>query len=201
MNARPTSTPMRPHRRLRMVAATLPLVLAGCSTIGEFQDRLSDAVAVTPPVQAQQIDPAPDEFLAQTVPTPRLKPAPPQRFASLAPTTGGPGGEGDDLVGGSLRDETVQLARANTSPDRLIGVIPGEILDVLGEPSMRLQEPPAEVWQYNSRSCTLRLTLLLDVVTEEHRSVFYEVKSANPEVRNGDSDCLAELLADRRARS
>lgn len=193
MNARPTSTLMRRHRRLRMVAATLPLVLAGCSTIGEFQDRLSDTVAVTPPVQAQQIDPAPDEFLAQTVPTPRLKPAPPQRFASLAPTNGGPGG--------SLSDETVQLARANTSPDRLIGVIPGEILDVLGEPSMRLQEPPAEVWQYNSRSCTLRLTLLLDVVTEEHRSVFYEVKSANPEVRNGDSDCLAELLADRKARS
>ena len=100
-----------------------------------------------------------------------------------------------------MREETLQLARADTNPDRLIGVVPGEILDVLGEPSVRLQEPPAEVWQYNSASCTLRLTLLLDVVTEEHRSVFYEVKSANPEVRNGDSNCLAELLAERKARS
>ncbi len=193
---------MHPPQRLRMVVTVLPFVLAGCTTIGEFQDRLSDAVAVTPPVEVQQIDPAHDEVLTQSVPTPKLKPAPPRRFASLPPTTGGPGGDGDDPVHDDpLRDETVQLARANTSPERLIGVIPGEILDVLGEPSMRLQEPPAEVWQYNSRSCTLRLTLLLDVVTEEHRSVFYEVKSANPEVRNGDSDCLAELLAERRARS
>lgn len=192
-----------------ILAVALPFVLAGCTAIGEFQDQLTQALTSDPPLDVQQTAPAPDERLAGNIPTPRLKPPAPARFASLPPeeSTGQPtvGTAGtiastpiDDIAGGT---NTVQLAYANSNPDRLIGAMPGEIITVLGQPSQRLQEPPAEIWQYNSASCTLRLTLLLDVVTEEHRSVFYEVKSANPEVRNGDRNCVAELLATRRARS
>ena len=202
--------------RRAVLTAVLPLVLAGCTAIGEFQDQLTAALTEDPPPDVQQSPPAPDEELASNVPTPRPKPPIPERFASLPPETaqGAPAEPGETVVADAAASDAavleaspdtatdaVQLAYANTNPDRLIGAVPGEIITVLGEPTQRLQEPPAEIWQYDSRSCTLRLTLLLDVVTEEHRSVFYEVKSANPEVRNGDRNCVAELLANQRARS
>ncbi len=201
----PRRNKSRTGSRPPILIALLPLVLAGCAAIGEFQDQLTAALTVDPPPDVQPTVPAPDEPLATGIPLPKLKPPAPARFASLPPneTTQGAPATAETVIGDDAdpANNTVQLAYANSNPDRLIGAIPGEIITVLGEPSQRLQEPPAEIWQYNSASCTLRLTLLLDVVTEEHRSVFYEVKSANPEVRNGDRNCVAELLAARRARS
>ncbi len=170
----------------RIAGGVCPLFLVGCAAIGDFQDRLSEALTAPPPEAVQVSEPEKDQHLAAIVPHPVTKPQPPARLETIPPE----------------RIPRIDLARSEAAnPDRLIGVVPGAILSQLGEPALRLQDPPAEIWQYNGRNCTLRLTLLLDVVTAQHRTVFYEVKRAEPEVKHGDSDCLAELLADRRPQS
>ena len=169
----------------RTVGGALPLLLVGCAVIGDFEDRLSEALTAPPSATVQVSEPEKDQQLTQTVPFPIAKPQPPARLETIPPE----------------RIQQIAIDREAANPDRLIGVVPGDILAQLGEPALRLQDPPAEIWQYNGRNCTLRLTLLLDVVTAEHRTVFYEVKNTKPEVHNGDSVCLAELLADGQPQS
>ena len=156
-------------------AGVVPLLLAACTTIGELQEssatpRLSTAL--------QQIsEPVLLATVAPTRPVPVAKPDVPSRLPEI------------------------RLAKAETRPDELIGLNPDLLVELLGEPVWRQREPPSEIWQYSGHNCTLQLVLLVDVVTEEHRTVFYEVKHEGSEVNtDGDGDCLAEILTERRAR-
>ncbi len=160
---------------MRAVLTAVPMSLAACTTIGELQEstatpRLSTAL--------EQInEPVQVASIAPVKPVPLAKPNVPTRIPDI------------------------RLARAETQPDELIGLNPDLVLELLGEPVWRQREPPSEIWQYNGNSCTLQLVLLVDVVTEEHRTVFYEVKHEGSEVNtDGDGDCLAEILTERRAR-
>ncbi len=177
--------PMAGKAVRRIATITCPLFLAGCAAIGDFQDRLSEALTAPPPPAVQVSEPAKDQQLAEKIPHPIAKPQPPARLETIPPE----------------RIPQVVVSREAVNPERLIGIAPDDLLSQLGEPALRLQDPPAEIWQYNGRNCTLRLTLLLDVVTAQNRTVFYEVKNTKPEVLNGDSNCLAELLADGRPQS
>ncbi len=156
-------------------AVALPLLLSACTTIGELQEstatpRLSTALQ-------QIIEPVQTATIAPTRPIPMAKPNAPNRVPEI------------------------RLAAAETRPDKLIGLNPDVLVELLGEPVWRQREPPSEIWQYNGNNCTLQLVLLVDVVTEEHRTVFYEVKHEGSEVNtDGDGDCLAEILTERRAR-
>ncbi len=163
------------QRRMRAALAAIPLVLTACTTIGELQES-----AATPRLTAalQQInEPVQLASIAPVRPVPIAKPDVPSRAPEI------------------------RLARAETQPDELIGLNPDLVLELLGEPVWRQREPPSEIWQYNGNNCTLQLVLLVDVVTEEHRTVFYEVKHEGSEVNtDGDGDCLAEILTERRTR-
>ncbi len=163
------------RRRMRAAFTVLPLALAACTTIGELQES-----AATPRLSAvlQQInEPVQLASIPPVRPVPIAKPEAPTRVPEI------------------------RLAWAGTRPDELIGLDPGLVLELLGEPARRQREPPSEIWQYNGSNCTLQLVLLVDVVTEEHRTVFYEVKHEGSEVNtDGDGDCLAEILTERRAR-
>ena len=162
-------------RRMRGALAALPLALAACTTIGELQESVA-----TPRLGAalQQInEPVQLASIAPVQPVPVTKPDVPSRVPEI------------------------HLARTDTQPEELIGLNPNLVLELLGEPVLRQREPPSEIWQYNGNNCTLQLVLLVDVVTEEHRTVFYEVKHEGSEVNtDGDGDCLAEILTERRAR-
>ncbi len=154
---------------------TVPIMLGACTTIGDFQEStaLPSLAAVLQPIS----EPIQLASVASPAPLPLTKPRPPDRLPEI------------------------RVAAAETRPDDLIGLGPSLVLEMLGEPVWRRQEPPAEIWQYAGHSCTLQLVLLVDVVTEEHRTVFYEVKREGSEVNtNGDGDCLAEILTERRAR-
>ncbi len=70
------------------------------------------------------------------------------------------GGPAATLPGQSSRPETAALppsASAPLTPDMLKGLSAAQIEDALGPPSFRRRDPPAEVWQYRVRGCTLDL--------------------------------------------
>ena len=160
---------------MRLALVAIPMILTACTTIGELQES-----AATPRLSTalQQINE-------------------PVQLASVAPAQPVPVAKPDIPNRGS----EIRLARAETKPDELIGLNPDLVLELLGEPVWRQREPPSEIWQYSGNNCTLQLVLLVDVVTQEHRTVFYEVKHEGPEVKSdGDGDCLAEILTDRRTR-
>lgn len=159
------------HRKLALIA--IPLLAVGCGLGNEFRTEPAGAAAL-PPSEWADTRPPGTATGVEAIPAPKPKPTPPPR-------------------------ETV-TAFATPRPEFLVGLGPEAALVLLGEPALRVQDPPGEIWQYNGRSCSLELTLLLDVVAEQYRTVFYEVRNGNSEVENGDRDCLAEILADRRAK-
>ncbi|MFQ5971388.1 MAG: hypothetical protein ACE5Q3_03590 [Alphaproteobacteria bacterium] len=161
-------------RRRKLALIAIPLLAVGCGLANELRDEPTQRVAAVPPPEWAEIRPPGTEAEVEAVPAPRPKPEPPPR-------------------------KTV-TAFATPRPEFLVGLGPEAALVLLGEPALRVQDPPGEIWQYNGRSCSLELTLLLDVVAEQYRTVFYEVRNGNSEVENGDRDCLAEIIADRRAK-
>ncbi len=44
-------------------------------------------------------------------------------------------------------------------PPRLVGLAAQALVDVLGSPTLKRRDPPAEVWQYAGRGCVLHLFL------------------------------------------
>ncbi len=44
-------------------------------------------------------------------------------------------------------------------PPRLVGLAADALVDVLGSPTLKRRDPPAEVWQYAGRACVLHLFL------------------------------------------
>ena len=84
-----------------------------------------------------------------------------------------------------------------TDPGWLIGLDQEGTIYLLGEPSMRIEQPPARVWQYNGNNCTLRLFLYLDMVTVRYRTLFYEIRGVDAEDIDAKRRCVSWLLADR----
>jgi hypothetical protein len=52
-----------------------------------------------------------------------------------------------------------RLAPAPIALDRLTGLRPTDLVALLGEPSLRRSDPPAELWQYRGAGCVLELYL------------------------------------------
>ena len=84
-----------------------------------------------------------------------------------------------------------------TDPGWLIGLDQEGTIYLLGEPSMRIEQPPARVWQYNGNNCTLRLFLYLDMVTVRYRTLFYEIRGVDAVDIDAKRRCVSWLLADR----
>ena len=57
---------------------------------------------------------------------------------------------GDGLLSGAG-------SAAAADPDSLIGLAPQQIGETLGVPELQRREPPAEVWQYRTRTCVFDL--------------------------------------------
>ena len=54
---------------------------------------------------------------------------------------------------------------ASADPQALIGLSPNEVTAMMGQPELRRQEPPAEVWQYRTSTCAFDVFLYDDRVT------------------------------------
>lgn len=123
----------------------------------------------------------------------------PVRFAAIGLTLlvaacAGPGG----LGGGSSSPSSDPTRPDTTVPGALAtlnGLSGGEIERRFGPPSFRHTDPPAEVWQYRTRVCTLDLFLYRQLgvrLTVSHAAVR---SSGGPAV--SESDCLRAVQAGR----
>lgn len=94
-------------------------------------------------------------------------------------------------------DKGVERDDPGTDPGWLIGLDQEGTIYLLGEPNIKIEQPPARVWQYNGNNCTLRLFLYLDMVTVRYRTLFYEIRGVDAEDIDAKRRCVAWLLADR----
>ncbi|MBV5324799.1 MAG: hypothetical protein J0626_05755, partial [Rhodospirillaceae bacterium] len=81
----------------------------------------------------------------------------------VAACTANPQGSGGPVVSGaaSAGTETAMLVprTGKLTPETLKGLSAAQAESELGQPSFRRRDPPAEIWQYRVRSCTLDLFL------------------------------------------
>ncbi|WP_146747632.1 hypothetical protein [Paramagnetospirillum kuznetsovii] len=106
-----------------------------------------------------------------------------------AQTGGGPAVESP-----SQRTETAALPRVQSgplTPEGLKGLSAAQVEDALGTPGFRRRDPPAEIWQYRVKSCTLDLFLYVE--TAGRMVAHYAVRSpvGSPV---SDRACLDEVL-------
>lgn len=108
---------------------------------------------------------------ARPVPRPRTKPPPPppknapaiSQEAALPPA-------------GKERPEAV-TPDGYVDPRKLVGLDEREVMQVLGQPEHVRTKPPATVWSYKRKKCTLEVFFYLDLSTERFRVLAYEVDS------------------------
>ncbi len=89
---------------------------------------------------------------------------------------------GDGLLAG---------AAATADPDSLIGLAPQQIGETLGVPELQRREPPAEVWQYRTRTCVFDLYIYEE--DGARQAVHYTARSRT----NGTVDpaqCLGSIV-------
>ena len=115
-----------------------------------------------------------------------------------AQTDGGPvTGSGPGEPGASSRTETATLSPPRTgplTPETLKGLTAAQMETELGAPDFRRRDPPAEIWQYRSRACTLDLFLYDE---GGNRVVTHFAVRAPAGAAIGERACLAEILTRR----
>ena len=109
--------------------------------------------------------------------------------------------------------------RAEPDPNLLVGLDFEATKALLGDPALRLEQPPAKVWAYNGGSCMFSVFFYPSMDDNVFRVLTYEVTDKEPEIeiqtasRTGDSAtgtvkirdrahpalrrCFAELLHER----
>lgn len=77
--------------------------------------------------------------------------------------------------------------------EQLIGLDQSAAADLLGQPALQHERPPAKVWTYNAEACELSLFFYADINTRVFRALTYEFKS-DDQSEAGKQRCLAELV-------
>ncbi len=91
------------------------------------------------------------------------------------------------------RKPALLAERADLEPEQLIGLDQAAAANLLGQPSLQDERPPAKVWTYNSKSCVLSIFFYADINTRVFRSLTYEFKGED-QTDAGKQRCLAELV-------
>ena len=75
--------------------------------------------------------------------------------ACAAPSPAGP----DTVFGATSAAAPVSFRSPSRPPDvkDLTGLRPADIVSILGQPDLKRDEPPAELWQYRAADCVLNL--------------------------------------------
>jgi len=89
-------------------------------------------------------------------------------------------------------------------PAQLVGLDRGALAALLGEPTLRREEPPAEVWLYTSEACAFHVYLYRDAADGSYRVTHYDAVPRLRRVRLQAAErCFAGLMvrADDRQRT
>ena len=116
-----------------------------------------------------------------------------------SPTNGGPVVSGVPDAGSSSRAETAMLppGTGHLAPEALKGLTATQTESRLGPPSFRRRDPPAEIWQYRVRACTLDLFLYDE--GDDRVVTHFAVRTPGGGTIS-DPACLDEVLAQRTER-
>jgi hypothetical protein len=157
--------------RRAAVAFWATLALAGCAESEEILRTIMprQAAPVAAPAPSQQSsEPTPAERAAQAL---GRQPAADPSLAAIPPPRVGP------------------------DPARLAGMVPAQLTDLLGQPSLKRREREAEVWMYSSRLCTLHLFLYPGADGGALGVKHFEVRRPNSNTPVAPRDCLDSVIA------
>ena len=163
----------KPSRGLAAAAVAL-LLAAGCQS----------TPAPTSHAKGVELPYPPPEPAA--MPAPERKPAPVPKTKPLAPPT---------------REQLQALGvdeRRPLTTGSIIGLEFDEVRRLLGEPTLRLDDPPARIWQYQAAECTLRLTFFPEVNTQRYRTLSIALGNSEGDTEDAKSRCLNAIHADVR---
>ena len=79
---------------------------------------------------------------------------------------------------------------ASADPQALMGLSPNEVTAMMGQPELRRQEPPAEVWQYRTSTC------VFDVYLYDDRVTYFEARHRRQGTVSAPG-CLGQIVAAR----
>ncbi len=87
---------------------------------------------------------------------------------------------------------------AKFNPDDLIGLVPTRAVELLGEPSQRTERFPAQIWRYEGENCVVSLMFFQELVSEEYRTLSYQIEVSNPEDFDAQRRCIGRLFTSQR---
>ena len=141
------------------------------------------AACETPPVP-EAVRPAPEQppappTAAAPPPAPQVLAPVPQRKPPAPPPT----------------PQTAANTQRTLTSASVIGLAFDDVQRLLGEPALRLDEPPAHIWQYQAAECTLRLTFFPEVKTQRYRSLSVALRNTDEDTEDARSRCLNAIHA------
>ena len=92
-----------------------------------------------------------------------------------------------------------RILDATFNPDELIGLAPTRAIELLGEPSLRTERFPAQIWRYEGENCAVSLMFFQELVSEKYRTLSYQIEVSNPKDLDAQRRCIGSLFASRRA--
>ncbi len=145
--------------------------LAGLCLAASVAACVTTTPPPAPPPPVASLPPALPELPAvQAPPRPVRKPVPPEPV--LVPTPAGP-----------PEDKFAELT----------GLDQPATVAIFGEPQLRTEAPPAQLWRYASGDCRLDVYFYLDLQTREMRVLHYDVTNADNGNDRLRQKCYAEL--------
>jgi hypothetical protein len=162
---------MSMSRNRRVAPRALPgavaaaLALAGCETAPPPE---AAAPAASRPAEAAGV-------ANPGGPGPRLPAQKPRRHAALPP------------------DDKPEMRLPLLNPDIVVGLDREQTALLLGEPAAVRAQPPATVWSYRTKDCSLNVFFYPDVQTREMRALAYDVIAGEGE--QAKNACFAAIRA------
>lgn len=76
---------------------------------------------------------------------------------------------------------------------RMMGLNRNDLASLLGSPTLRRADPPAEVWQYRDNSCVLHVFLYQDPISGGYAVTYVDTVQRGSRLLSND-DCFGEIL-------
>lgn len=144
-------------------------LISGCDLLNELVGNEPEVtVSVPPPAPAPEPPQPPEDTTVASTPPAPPPPASPPRERPAAPPT------------------------VDFDPAKLVGLDKEETLATLGQPAAVREQPPATVWTYRSRECSLDVFFYMDLATRAFRVLTTET---NSDLKSADArrTCLNRL--------
>lgn len=91
------------------------------------------------------------------------------------------------------RPRAAATAAAPAMAGQLVGQTPDTLLQWLGEPRLRREEGPAEIWHYQASQCHLDLVLYREDGPQPTLRVAFAAARAVGTARRGEAACLRDI--------